>query len=189
VSSGSRVNLILLAGLAGGFLPWKMGIEYLDASVLLPCSLISVMFVSAQLPPGCVTRTAATATLYSTTILLLGIIVVNTGFWFGSPIIPPSAILLSAVMLGFGASCFATSAAQRMMARDLTPHEAASRIRLGLLFLLGLWMFRHLIPATLTELIAPAATTTGIPLIIGLICAILLAVCFRWQAPQGGVVH
>lgn len=182
--------MALLAGFGGIFLPWKMGIEYLDAFVLLPCSLVSVLWISASLPVRRVWRASAAAAGYGASTLAAGILVVNAGFWNGGPIVPPLSIVASAFALSFSVAAFAAAVAVALEAKNYTTQEAASRLRFGLLVLLGIWVFRSWAPSSVRELVAPLTTTSGVVLLTLGVCIVLLVSAAVMSRPNhGGVVH
>lgn len=175
-STGSRVNLVLLVLLLGGYLPWRMGFEFLDALVLMPYAFTSLMFVSVaaaealgpeQIPAeeqraGLRRRIWAVAVgglCYSGAILALGLAAVNLGT-FPALVTPPLLTVVCYVALSLGVATFAAASAALMVAHHDTAGDVRSRIRGILLVLLGLWLFRGwLIPAGLREQAAPWTTT------------------------------
>jgi hypothetical protein len=190
VSSGNRVNLTLLAGILGVFLPSKMGIEYLDPLVLLPVSCVSLMLVAALTPEWGFPRVALAGMAYGSGVVAAGIAVVNAGFWHGVPIIPPATVLVSIPLLSFSVSAFAAAAGSWMNARNLTPAEARTRIRGVLLVLLALWVFRSsVIPETLRGWVAPFATTGGIAAIVLVLSTALLLAARRNRPEKTPMLH
>ena len=160
---GSKINLVLLTALAGGYVPWKMGIEFLDPLVVVPFALVSLMPVSAALPPRSLVRTGSLGMGYALLVLGLGVVLVNAGFWHGQLLLPPWPAVFAAALLAFSASFFAGAAALAMLGNNYTAAEAGRRIRLVLLVLLAAWLFRGtLVPTGLREAVAPVATTWGI---------------------------
>lgn len=175
-STGSRVNLVLLVLLLGGYLPWRMGFEFLDALVLMPYAFTSLMFISVaaaealapeEIPSGeCrgelrrrVWATAAGGLCYSGAILALGLVAVNLGT-LPALVAPPFLTMISYAALSLAVAAFAAASAALMVAHHDTAADVRSRIRGILLLLLGVWLFRGwLIPVGLREQVAPWTTT------------------------------
>ncbi len=162
MSTASKINLALLACLAGGFVPWKMGLLFLDPLVILPYAGLSLFYAGAA-PGGDPLRLGLFGATYACAVIALGVLAVNAGLRQGAPLSPVWPLAVSAPVLSFSVSFFAATWARDHINRRNPPQEAASRIRWITLLLLMLWLTRaSVIPAAVRELTAPATTTWGL---------------------------
>jgi len=126
---GSLTWYLLLAGLLGFYLPWRLGFEFLDAAVLLPYACLSSLFATRAYGPEPARRlldppaapadrrkvVAAAAAGWGAALLILaaGLLTVNVASWHGRPLVPPLGVLLSVVGLSLPVALVSVAAAAR----------------------------------------------------------------------------
>jgi hypothetical protein len=166
------VNLCLLAALLGILLPVKMGIEYLDAGVILPYSLAGLAPLSgaaaeafalrAPDPRRRVAALAAGGLAYALAIIGLGVAIVSARAGYGL-LLPSRLVASSAVLLSVTANAYMAAAAGVMSRRGYRTEEIKSRLRALLGVALVLWIARPwIVPAAVGEWLAPWSTSRGI---------------------------
>lgn len=179
-SAGARVNQTLFVLLLGVYLPFRMGIEFLDPLVIVPFAFASLVFVSgaaAEAFGSAVLPEPATAAslrprmialslgggLYAWSILISGVVVVNIGNWYGFPLLPPALTSWTAPLLSLGLSAFGAATALLLFTHHYSVKDVRSRLRGGLFLFLLVWLFHSwLVPIALREKIAPYLTTDKI---------------------------
>jgi len=156
--------------LLGGYLPWRLSFEFLDAGVLVVYGCLAALFVAPRItrrlgaeqerrvlavPPEAPERRAlwrevgkAAVGGWGAALLLvgMGLVTVNLAGWHGRILLPPAAVLASVVVWS-GSVAVATSAVGARMALEARRAGEAARAlrgRILLLLLAGLLASRLL---------------------------------------------
>lgn len=179
MSTASKVNLVLLALLTGAYMPWNMGLLFLDPLIIVTYAGLALFYAGAT-PGGDPLRTGLFGAAYSTLVIALGVVSVNLGLKQGAPVLPVLPVSIATPLLSFSAATFAATWARDHIARRNPPHDAASRIRWLTLILLMAWVMRaSFIPAAIRDVAAPATTTRGVFLLALGASGVMLAAARR----------
>ncbi len=179
MTTAGKVNLSLVAAAAGAYLPWKMGLIFLDPLVIIPYAVLSLFCASAMLPMA-PRRVGLAGAGYAALLIGLGIGMVNAGFWHGTLLLPAPLALLAALVLAFSVCLFAGAWALRYISKNNTAQEAAQRVRWTALLLILFWTLRSsVLPSSVRELVAGFTTTGGLATMAFVISAALV-IAARW---------
>lgn len=97
---------IAMAVLLGGYLPWRLGLEFLDAAVLVVYGCLSALFASPE--QSVLWRAIGKAAMVgwgaALLLLVMGLVTVNITGWHGRLLLPPVAVLVSVAALSGAAA-------------------------------------------------------------------------------------
>lgn len=178
-SGGWRTILVHIAIVIafGIFLPWRQGLNFLDAFLIIAYACLSILFAApataqamqAEGAPASMAVLAGrvlVAVFYGwvMSVLLIGagLATINLTFRAGEFLHPGWGLLSSAVAFGFGASLF-TSALAALVSLLFSGTAARMMVRILFLGVLCLIVFRGVIlPASVVEWFALQSTTAGL---------------------------
>lgn len=151
---------VAIAVLAGGYLPWRLGFEFLDAGVLVVYGCLAALFVAPRITRRLgaeqerrvleVPREAperrvlwreagkAAAGGWGAALLLvgMGLITVNITQWHGRILLPAAAVLASVVVWSGSVAVLTSAVGARMALESRSAAEAARALRGRILLVL-----------------------------------------------------
>src|SRR4051795_212385 len=142
----STVVSFLVAVVAFGILvPWWKGFEFLDTTIILASTAVSLVFVAPMLASGFqpqhaggqIVRVVGFAWITALLILVNGIATVNIRNWLGQLLMPPASLLFAALLLNLTGSFFLALVTAEISLRTRNPAAAVRNVRIGFFALLA----------------------------------------------------
>jgi hypothetical protein len=151
---------VAIVALLGGYLPWRLRFEFLDAGTLLVYGCLAALFVAPRITQrlgaeherrvlevrrkapewGVLWREVGKAAVggWGMALLLVGVglVVVNVTGWHGRVLLPPAAVLVSVVVWSGSVAVLASAVGARMALESRSAAEAARALRGRILLLL-----------------------------------------------------
>jgi hypothetical protein len=151
---------VAIVVLVGGYLPWRLGFEFLDAGILVVYGCLAALFVAPRIARrlgaeqerrvlevrreaperGALWREVGEAAVggWGMALLLVGVglVVVNVTGWHGPVLLPPAAVLVSVVVWSGSVAVLASAVGARMALESRSAAEAARGLRGRILVLL-----------------------------------------------------
>ena len=157
----------------GIYVPYRRGIDFFDTLLLVPYTCISFLFcapvvidsIYAEGRGGGVTlksmvRGIAYGWSWGLVIVATGIATVNFTHKMPRTLLPPSAVLLSLLVIGLLGCGFVAGISAWMSFREDKPEDSKRRIRIGFLLLLcALWFIPDWLPAEWRDWLALQLTS------------------------------
>jgi hypothetical protein len=146
----STIVSFLVAVFGFGILvPWWKGLDFLDASILLASTAVSLVFVAPMVASSFepqhagrqVLRAAAFAWVIALLILVNGIATVNIRHWLGQLVLPPAGILFGSLLLNLTGGLFLGLVTAESVLRTGKPDLAVRNVRIGFFLILALLVF------------------------------------------------
>ena len=146
----SAVLFFLVAVFGFGILvPWWKGLDFLDATILLASSAVSLVFVAPMIAltfkrehvGGQILRVAGFAWLAALLILVNGIATVNIRHWLGQVLLPPGGILIGCLLLNLVGGLFLGLVTAEAALRTGKPASGVRNIRIGFFLMLAILVF------------------------------------------------
>ena len=154
------VRHVAIVVLLGGYVPWRLGFEFLDAGILLVYGCLAALFVAPRITRrlgteqerrvlevrreapewGVLWREVGKAAAggWGMALLLVGVglMVVNATGWHGRVLLPPAAVVVSVVVWSGSVAVLASAVGARMALESRRAAEAARGLRGRILLLL-----------------------------------------------------
>jgi fluoride ion exporter CrcB/FEX len=188
----STVLSFLVAVVGFGILvPWWKGLDFLDSTVLLSSTVVSLVFVAPMVASSFkaehvgrqILNAVGFAWLVALLILINGIVTVNLRSWLGQLLLPPTGIVISALLLNLTGAFFLGLVTAETSLRTGNPALGVRNVRIGFFLILGIFVFlSRFASPSLRSRFDEMMTTEGLLRILLLLClglAVLSALLWK----------
>ena len=133
----------------GILVPWWKGFEFLDATIILACTSVSLVFVAPAVASSFerehvgrqILRAAGFAWLIAALILINGIATVNIRNWLGQMLLPPAGIAFGGLLLNLIGGIFLGLVTLEAALRTGKPKSGVQNVRVGFFLILATLVF------------------------------------------------
>lgn len=191
----SSVFAFLVAVFGFGILvPWWKGLDFLDATILLASTAVSLVFVAPMIASsfkrehvgGQILRVVGFAWLVALLILVNGIATVNVRHWLGQLLLPPAGIVIGGLLLNLAGGFFLGLVTAEAGLRTGKPASGVRNIRIGFFLMLAVLVFlSRYAPPALRSRFDEMMTTEGLLRIVFSLCGgLALISALLWKRVQ-----
>ncbi len=191
----SSVVSFLVAVFGFGILvPWWKGLDFLDATILLASSAVSLVFVAPMVAASFtrehagsqILRVVGFVWLIALLILVNGIATVNVRHWLGQLLLPPAGVLVGCLLLNLTGGFFLGLVTAEAALRTGKPASGVRMIRIGFFLALASLVFlARYAPPSLRSRFDDMMTSEGLLRSVFSLCGgLALLSALLWQRVQ-----
>jgi hypothetical protein len=166
----------------GILVPWWKGFEFLDATIILACTCVSLVFIAPAIASSFkrehvgrqILRAAGFAWLVAALILINGIATVNIRNWLGQVLLPSAGITLGGLLLNLTGGIFLGLVTAESALRTNKPTSGVATVRAGFFLILMILVFlARFAPPSLRSQFDEMMTSDGLLRILLVVSGIL----------------